>query len=53
MYFLSLHDATGASIFTVYPGQPHSFFTAMSDERMAAMPLPRVDFSDVTIDPAS
>ncbi|GAD58508.1 hypothetical protein MBEBAB_0758 [Brevundimonas abyssalis TAR-001] len=43
MYFLSPHDAADATIFTVYPGQPHSFFTEMSDERLAVIRLLRVD----------
>ncbi|MBG7616685.1 hypothetical protein IWC96_15530 [Brevundimonas sp. BAL450] len=43
VYFLSPHDAADATIFTVYPGQPHSFFTEMSDERLAVIRLLRVD----------
>lgn len=47
VYFLSPHDATGATVFTIYPGRPHSFFTEMSNDRLAAMSLHRVDFDQM------
>jgi len=44
VYFLSPHDRTGATIFEVFPGVPHSLFEDMSDAQLGAMSWQRFDF---------